>query len=464
MQLSEIQLNLPPSLEHTASQTDGEQGQELRVQTIALNRLEDGETQTENSLEIPYPKALQDSLEGFSFVWLHYQSEEYHISIDNIMLNTFFSMEREMTLWDRKTPTYYPRVLDANRKRLSHAFFFIPEGAYFVPPLRPLLGSYKKVKHTFSLNQNMPEFMRLRVKKDQNNERDERILAEDNQEFLKEIYILNQLHQLALDKKIEACKYWSPPFIRLTIVSRQAKKRDVVIQQKFSLTGEKLDSFQIMQIIHVFQSLAIGLHGIHQLGWVHGDMKLSNFVLHREFKEKKEEWMAKIIDFGFATQIGKIAQRGTYPSPEEIENYGKNNKSEEMKKTAAQDCFALGITIISLFCFRGLIDQYIKDLWNKCLGISFDVVSLLKPLGLLGLLSNYIYIKGLTDEIKTIVIDTMIHVQSRNSVTSDNIERMKQLFNAVFLLLEKDPRKRMTCEQAAEVLQQLEMKWIALLF
>ena len=95
-----------------------------------------------------------------------------------------------------------------------------------------------------------------------------------------------------------------------------------------------------MDKINIFEKIVIGVMDIHNHGYMHRDLKLSNIILHEDNKTPK------IIDFGIAKKLRKgeysSTSCGTIPfmSPQAI---------LKSPYTAKTDSWSLGIIIYIIF-------------------------------------------------------------------------------------------------------------------
>ena len=80
------------------------------------------------------------------------------------------------------------------------------------------------------------------------------------------------------------------------------------------------DVLEDVEWIDVALSLCKGLSDVHQAGYLHGDLKIDNVMLHRDSEESL--WQSKIIDFGYSKSIVAEPEPLTL-TPEEKEYYGK---------------------------------------------------------------------------------------------------------------------------------------------
>ncbi len=85
--------------------------------------------------------------------------------------------------------------------------------------------------------------------------------------------------------------------------------------------GRNLEEFKttmpIPQLVSIFTKVVEGLQSLHQLGYVHGDIKPNNILVEPDTQE------VRIIDFGQSCRIGAIKERvqGTpgYIAPEQVD-------------------------------------------------------------------------------------------------------------------------------------------------
>ena len=112
------------------------------------------------------------------------------------------------------------------------------------------------------------------------------------------------------------------------------------------------DVLEDMEWIEVALSLCKGLSDVHQAGYLHGDLKIDNVMLHRDSEESL--WQSKIIDFGYSKSILADPKPFTL-TPEEKEYYAKYCKHVAPEilnctsgSTIKSDIYSLGDTLVEI--------------------------------------------------------------------------------------------------------------------
>jgi len=97
---------------------------------------------------------------------------------------------------------------------------------------------------------------------------------------------------------------------------------------------ELVSSTSLPQLVAIFGKVAEGLQSLHQLGWVHADIKPNNILVCPETQD------VRIIDFGQSCRIGTVKDRiqGTpdYIAPEQVRRQPLDQRT---------DIFNLGATM-----------------------------------------------------------------------------------------------------------------------
>ena len=100
---------------------------------------------------------------------------------------------------------------------------------------------------------------------------------------------------------------------------------------------EMVTALNLPQLVTIFTKVAEGLHSLHQLGFVHADIKPNNILINPESQE------IRIIDFGQSCRIGAIKKRiqGTpdYIAPEQVRRLPLDQRT---------DVFNLGATMYAI--------------------------------------------------------------------------------------------------------------------
>ncbi len=128
------------------------------------------------------------------------------------------------------------------------------------------------------------------------------------------------LHQARNDFRISSML--DNPYLRRSYELRrirrlfQVRELHIVMEYVDGRTLEEIGPLGTHGLVGVFVKVAKGLHALHQLGYVHADIKPNNIILNANGDPK-------IIDFGQSCPIGHIKNRiqGTpdYIAPEQVE-------------------------------------------------------------------------------------------------------------------------------------------------
>jgi len=101
--------------------------------------------------------------------------------------------------------------------------------------------------------------------------------------------------------------------------------------------GRNLEEFafaDLKQLVSIFEKVADALHALHQMGYVHADIKPNNILVNAD------DGSVKIIDFGHSCRIGTVKKRiqGTpdYIAPEQVRRLPLDQRT---------DVFGLGATM-----------------------------------------------------------------------------------------------------------------------
>ncbi|MGA2496191.1 MAG: serine/threonine-protein kinase [Tepidisphaeraceae bacterium] len=154
-------------------------------------------------------------------------------------------------------------------------------------------------------------------------------------EDAKDIRFVEQMQQ-----EFEISRQFNHPNLRRTFELKINKRMLLKVTEAFLLMefvdGKALDVRKprnTLEAIDTFIQAAQGLHAMHNLGYVHCDIKPNNIL-------RTEDGVVKVIDFGQSCKIGTIKERiqGTpdYIAPEQVHRRPVSHKT---------DIFNLGATI-----------------------------------------------------------------------------------------------------------------------
>lgn len=121
----------------------------------------------------------------------------------------------------------------------------------------------------------------------------------------------------------EASRNFVHPVLRKSYTLRRIRRWLKVVEVQLLMEyfpGRNLEEFitstTLPQLVVIFTKVADGLQSLHQLGWVHADIKPNNILVNAENQE------VRIIDFGQSCRTGTIKKRiqGTpdYIAPEQV--------------------------------------------------------------------------------------------------------------------------------------------------
>jgi serine/threonine-protein kinase len=138
----------------------------------------------------------------------------------------------------------------------------------------------------------------------------------------------------------EVSRHFKHPYLRRSFELRRVRKllkvRELHILMEY-VDGRSLEEIGPLGthgLLGIFKRVASGLDALHQMGYVHADIKPNNILLGHDGE-------VKIIDFGQTCKIGHIKNRiqGTpgYIAPEQVER--------RIPLDARTDVFNLGATL-----------------------------------------------------------------------------------------------------------------------
>lgn len=143
------------------------------------------------------------------------------------------------------------------------------------------------------------------------------------------------------EAEYEVSRQFSHPILRKSYTLKRIRRwlRLVEVQLLMEyFPGRNLEDFvtgtTLPQLVSIFNRVADGLLSLHQLGYVHADIKPNNILVNPENQE------IRIIDFGQSCRIGTIKKRiqGTpdYIAPEQVRRLPLDQRT---------DVFNLGATM-----------------------------------------------------------------------------------------------------------------------
>jgi serine/threonine protein kinase len=108
--------------------------------------------------------------------------------------------------------------------------------------------------------------------------------------------------------------------------------------------------------IRYMHQIAQGLAGIHRLNSSHNDVKLENCFYDPEHDE------AVLGDIGETRELGRLANAGTYPSPEKAKSDGGYIQAPAARRN---DCWAFGMMFYAMLYGPGAFEQIRKARWDN---------------------------------------------------------------------------------------------------
>jgi serine/threonine-protein kinase len=161
---------------------------------------------------------------------------------------------------------------------------------------------------------------------------------------LKRVYKRTRYDQRFIEQteaEFEVSRQFQHPVLRksysLKRIRRWLRLVEVQLLMEY-FPGRNLEDFAatatLPQLVAIFSKVADGLQSLHQLGFVHADIKPNNILVNAESQE------VRIIDFGQSCRIGVIKKRiqGTpdYIAPEQVRRLPLDQRT---------DVFNLGATM-----------------------------------------------------------------------------------------------------------------------
>lgn len=341
------------------------------------------------------------------------------IEFKKIMMNTFIKIGRKLSapaildsIFSKFRLVYVGRKKEKNKIK-SYAFA-INKKDIFISQEKMGNGSFKTVSNAIKLNNISECFVRIKIKNPKTNLINFDQTSVAIKELKKEAQFLELFHK---NKKELGGSCIVLPF---SCEIKSKKKKLIFFQKKYDGDGNNLFKAPATQQLFALRDIALGLNFIHNLGYVHMDVKPPNFLLEGKIGQNTCV-KGKVSDFGMTTKSGDPLIGGTfiYLPPEAITNNGKLVEFKLNCKANKQiDAFSLGITILEI------IDS--------------------RPKEILGLLTQ--------DQIDKEIDCYKKKIKNTNS--NDEADIKLTLLNLAADLLRCNPQERMSCLGAAERLDQ----------
>jgi eukaryotic-like serine/threonine-protein kinase len=139
----------------------------------------------------------------------------------------------------------------------------------------------------------------------------------------------------------EASRHFQHAVLRKSYTLRRIRRWLKIVEVQLLMEyfpGRNLEEFvtsvTLPQLVAIFTKVADGLQSLHQLDWIHADMKPNNILVNPDNQE------VRIIDFGQSCPVGAIKKRiqGTpdYIAPEQVRRLPLDQRT---------DVFNLGATM-----------------------------------------------------------------------------------------------------------------------
>lgn len=276
---------------------------------------------------------------------------------NQVMFNTYVSIAHQLTLTNRVKNIYQKRIMHEGQ-RLTHAFAISSHHIYVVPEGNPLgEGATKTISAAFSLL-HPEEFVRGKIDLSLI---DRESSARDEGDLIKEI------HVRAKEECIEGIECIVPPH-DFCIIESGNYRQAIFFQKRFNGDGNLLKDSEdektgaikhisTKQLLSAIRDTARALSVLHQLGYVHMDVKPANILIQGDVASEKTI-QAKLCDFGATVKKKKHIKYFTtrYMDSQEIE-----------EAHFFHDQFSLGVTLFEILLGRppktnlGQLDQKTLD-------------------------------------------------------------------------------------------------------
>ncbi|MFI0434736.1 MAG: protein kinase [Parachlamydiaceae bacterium] len=284
-------------------------------------------------------------------------------------------------------------------------------------------GSFKLASTAIKLN-DLVRHVKLEVKTNTlNSLKAEKVVEEAKAE----VKLLEILHKAKPEDHIgRSCLV--PPYLCQVMTSKQGEKPVLVMFQKQmdgdgdKLKGQGVNSFQQL---HALKDVAFGLAYLHEMGYVHMDMKPANFLIKGNVSETQPV-EGKLTDFGGTVGTGEKIKVVTldYLPPEALKK--ENGKTKAVWKTLADpkiDSFSLGVTV-------------------------FEIVG--------GKLPSLKYFGSMKEvDIQNIIQNKIKEIKNCQNLLNKDKKRRIGMLKIACDLMKTDPKERLSCKEAADRLSAL---------
>lgn len=390
--------------------------------------------------------------------------------IHPIMLRTLRSVGETLNQWDGTSCLYFKRVIIVSGNRYYHAFCVTRSqgkvGIWYMPEYEPYIrnysprfkqethspGTFKDIAPAYPLMEEGVALVRKKPLMKKELVCQQQLLK--SKDFIAEEELLKLLHKIARQKNIIDSQYWVPPYWFKCVSQNVEDKKitPIYFQPKFPNSLTVLNDARFPQVVDVFLGFARGLGALHAIGYVHGDPKILNLLYDHQ---------SLLCDFGLTKQIGEKEYSGTFPSPEELSNFGITGLREQVPKFPAQDCFALGVSLVSYLC--ALMQKYKNTGWETLytrLSTNSDKSKFFKYYGLIDhkwqILCICICTDGVTDELEKFLDRDLMNSNLWNRSDENERNKLRGFLNIGFKLLTRDPLARISCTKTVELIEQLK--------
>lgn len=321
---------------------------------------------------------------------------------EKIFFGTLIAIEQVMQFMSEKSSKFHysKKIQDSNQD-----FLITPNGIYI--GLKPIAkGGFKKISEAINLK-NSNEYIKASIK-------GVFLISKTYQE----VQLLETLTSRNVVNLVE-------PYLETFLVDGL---KYILIQRKYLGTAECLflpnRKFSAKETIGIMMDAAKGLASMHESGYAHLDIKPANIFI--DFDKKSGNYSGKIGDLGLALRIGSRFMVSTYEflAPEAISLHEPLKLNNNLIVTNKLDSYAFGITMMQIVTqFYTVKNETVVNKWCS--------------------------------ELEQETID--LHLDSYREMSIDGWEKtvLSHFLNICNELIQQDPEKRITCEEAAEKLKEL---------